>query len=43
MLRDLTEKVSREIEKEKRSREDTEETLIGLLEDACNKLEGFTA
>jgi len=38
MLKDVVSKVKTEIETEKKEREMTEETLLGLLEETCNKL-----
>ena len=38
MLKDVVNKVKTEIEVEKKSREETEETLLSLLEDTCMKL-----
>lgn len=38
MLKDVVTKVKAEIELERKSRETTEETLLGLLEDTCGKL-----
>jgi hypothetical protein len=37
MLRDIVERIKRELENEKKDREVSEETLMGLLEDTCNK------
>lgn len=38
MLKEVVHRVKTEIETEKKNREMTEETLLGLLEDTCNKL-----
>lgn len=38
MLKEVVHRVKTEIEGEKKNREMTEETLLGLLEDTCNKL-----
>lgn len=38
MLKDIVNRVKVELETEKKSREETEEHLLLLLEDTCNKL-----
>jgi len=38
MLKDLVNRVKSEIDEERKERENSQETLISLLEDACNKL-----
>lgn len=38
MLRMMITKTKSEIENERKAREGTEETLLALLEDTCNKL-----
>lgn len=38
MLKDVVNKVKSEINHERKNRENTEETLLGLLEDTCSKL-----
>jgi hypothetical protein len=38
MLRIMITKTKTEIESERKDRESTEETLLSLLEDTCNKL-----
>ena len=38
MLKDLVARVKSEIEEEKKLREESQEQLLGLLEDAANKI-----
>ena len=38
MLKDLVSRVKSEIDEEKRTREESQESLLGLLEEACNKM-----
>jgi len=38
MLKDVVNRVKVEVEYERKDREATEETLLKLLEDTCNKL-----
>ena len=38
MLRDIVERIKRELENERKERENAEETLMSLLEDTCSKL-----
>lgn len=42
MLRIMITKTKSEIENERKDREQTEETLLSLLEDTCNKLNTST-
>ena len=42
ILKDFVEKVRKEIDVERRDRENNEETLLGLLEDACGKINNMT-
>jgi molybdopterin synthase catalytic subunit len=42
MLRDVVERVKKEIETEKKERHNTEECLLTLLEDTCSKLNSVT-
>jgi len=38
ILRDMINRIKVEIENERKDREDNEDTLLSLLEDACGKL-----
>lgn len=38
MLKDLVSRVKSEIEDEKHQREESQESLLALLEEACNKM-----
>jgi len=38
MLKDVVSRVKSEIEYERKNRESSEETILNLLEDTCNKL-----
>jgi hypothetical protein len=38
MLKEMINRIKTEIETERKSREENEETLLGLLEETCNKL-----
>ena len=38
MLRDLVNRVKGEIDNERKDREGSEETILNLIEEACNKL-----
>lgn len=38
MLKDLVSRVKSEIEEEKKQREESQEQLLSLLEEACNKM-----
>lgn len=42
MLKDVVERVKKEVEDERNEREEVEGVLLGLLEEACTKLKGFT-
>jgi len=42
MLRDMVNKIKGELETEKKDRESSEETLLGLLEETCAKLNTAT-
>ena len=42
MLNDIVNKLKSEIEAERNEREEAEETLLGLLEETCNKLNSLT-
>ena len=39
MLRDLVNRVKGEIDNERKDREGSEETILNLIEEACNKLQ----
>lgn len=43
MLKDVVERVKKEIEQEKNDRLETEESLLSLLEETCTKLNSATA
>lgn len=38
MLKDVVNRIKTEVDNEKKNRESTEETLLALLEDTCNKV-----
>lgn len=38
MLKDVVNRIKTEVDNEKKQREQTEETLMNLLEDTCNKV-----
>ena len=42
MLKDVVKRVKAEIDAERKEREQTEETLLNLLEDTCSKLNAAT-
>lgn len=42
MLKDVVNRVKTEIEEEKKQRENTEEIILNLLEDTCNKMNSLT-
>ena len=42
MLKDVVERVKKEIEQEKNDRLETEESLLSLLEETCTKLNSAT-
>ena len=42
MLKDVVERVKKEVEEERTEREEVEGVLLNLLEEACNKLKLFT-
>lgn len=38
MLKDVVNRIKSEIDNEKKNKESTEETILNLLEDTCNKI-----